>query len=171
MLEASLLVHVLDVTHPNAFQQAKTVHSIIAELGADELPMITALNKVDRLGDDVSPEQLRTDMGLSDNYVPISAQTGVGVDLLTDRIAQALARAARLRHPLFIVRVSPRRVHRLVSQRLYCSLASRPVGHSPRIALPDMWPPAPLVRERPSPQLDCAARPMPLLRASQSRWS
>jgi GTPase len=91
VLEASLLIHVLDVTHSNAFQQAQTVHSIIAELGADELPMITALNKVDRLGDGVSPEQLRTDMGLSDNYVPISAQTGVGIDLLTDRIAQALA--------------------------------------------------------------------------------
>ncbi|MEX2426111.1 MAG: GTPase HflX [Thermomicrobiaceae bacterium] len=91
VLEASLLVHVLDVTHPNSFQQAQTVHSIIKELGADELPMITALNKVDRLGDDVSPDQLRLDLGLSDNYVPISAQEGIGIELLTDRIAEALA--------------------------------------------------------------------------------
>lgn len=91
VLEASLLVHVLDVTHPNAFQQAQTVHSIIEELGADELPMITALNKVDRLGDGVSPEQLRQDMGLSEKYVPISAQQGVGIDLLTNQIAEVLA--------------------------------------------------------------------------------
>jgi GTPase len=91
VLEASLLVHVLDVTHPNAFQQAQTVHSIIEDLGADDLPMITALNKVDRLGDDVSPEQLRQNMGLSENYVPISAQNGIGIDLLTNRIAEALA--------------------------------------------------------------------------------
>jgi GTPase len=91
VLEASLLVHVLDVTHPNAYQQAQTVHSIIEDLGADDLPMITALNKVDRLGDDVSPEQLRQDMTLSDNYVPVSAQQGIGLDLLTDRIAQVLA--------------------------------------------------------------------------------
>jgi GTPase len=90
VLEASLLVHVLDVTHPNAFQQAKTVHSIIEELGADDLPMITALNKVDRLGDDVSPDQLRQDMGLSEHYVPISAQNGIGIDLLTQRIAEEL---------------------------------------------------------------------------------
>jgi GTPase len=91
VLEATLLVHVLDVTHPNAFQQAQTVHSIIEELGADDLPMITALNKVDRLGDNVSPEQLRLDMGLSENYVPISAQDGIGIDLLTDQIAASLA--------------------------------------------------------------------------------
>jgi GTPase len=91
VLEASLLVHVLDVTHPNAFQQAQTVHSIIEDLGADELPMITALNKVDRLGEDVSPEQLKQDMGLSSNYVPISAHQGIGVDLLTSQIAEVLA--------------------------------------------------------------------------------
>ncbi|TVR72832.1 MAG: GTPase HflX [Sphaerobacteraceae bacterium] len=91
VLEATLLVHVLDVTHPNAFQQAQTVHSIIEDLGADDLPMITALNKVDRLGDDVSPEQLRENMGLSEHYVPISAHKGVGIDLLTDRIAGMLS--------------------------------------------------------------------------------
>lgn len=91
VLEASLLLHVLDVTHPNAFQQAQTVHSIIEDLGADDLPMITALNKVDRLGDDVSPEQLRQDMGLSEQYVPISAQKGIGIDLLTRQIADVLA--------------------------------------------------------------------------------
>lgn len=91
VLEASLLVHVLDITHPNSFQQAQTVHSIIEELGADELPMITALNKVDRLGDHISPEQLKEDMGLSDNYVPISAHQGIGLDLLTEQIADVLA--------------------------------------------------------------------------------
>lgn len=90
VLEASLLVHVLDVTHPNAFQQAQTVHSIINELGADHIPMITALNKVDRLGDQVEPEQLRENMGLSENYVPISAQNGIGLDLLTGQIAEEL---------------------------------------------------------------------------------
>jgi GTPase len=91
VLEATLLVHVLDVTHPNAFQQAETVHSIIEELGADDLPMVTALNKVDRLGNGISPDQLREDMGLSESYVPISAQNGIGLELLTDRIAGALA--------------------------------------------------------------------------------
>lgn len=90
VLEASLLVHVLDVTHPNAFQQAKTVHSIVNELGADHIPMITALNKVDRLGDNVEPDQLRQNMGLSENYVPISAQNGIGLDLLAERIAGEL---------------------------------------------------------------------------------
>lgn len=91
VLEASLLVHVLDVTHPNAFQQAQTVHSIVEDLGASEIPMITALNKVDKLGDDISPEQLRQDMGLSEKYVPISAHEGIGIDLLTGQIAEMLA--------------------------------------------------------------------------------
>jgi GTPase len=90
VLEASLLVHVLDITHPNASEQARTVHSIIEELGADDLPMVTALNKIDRIGDDVSPDRLRENLGLSENYVPISAQNGIGLDLLTERIAEEL---------------------------------------------------------------------------------
>ena len=49
--EADLLLHVVDITHECAQEQVAAVMSVLAELGATELPIVTALNKVDRLGD------------------------------------------------------------------------------------------------------------------------
>jgi GTP-binding protein HflX len=47
--EATVLVHVVDVTHPNAAEQVATVRAVLEELGADDKPLVTALNKVDAL--------------------------------------------------------------------------------------------------------------------------
>ena len=48
--EATVLVHVLDVTHPNAREHMATVTEVLEDLGADDKPVIVALNKVDRAG-------------------------------------------------------------------------------------------------------------------------
>jgi GTP-binding protein HflX len=90
--EAALLVHVLDITHPNAAEQAETVRSVLVELGAGEKPVVTALNKIDRLGDGATPAALARDLALADDYVPISAQSGAGLDLLLERIESTLTR-------------------------------------------------------------------------------
>lgn len=50
--EADLLLHVVDVTHPNAIEQAKAVEQTLAELNITDIPMVVALNKIDRLDDD-----------------------------------------------------------------------------------------------------------------------
>lgn len=89
---ADVLVHVLDITHPNAAEHADTVREILNELGAGEKPVITALNKIDRLGDGASPESLVNDLDLSRDYVPLSAHTRVGLDLLSQRLDDLLAR-------------------------------------------------------------------------------
>ena len=47
--EATVLMHVVDITHPNAPEQMQTVIDVLEELGADDKPMVRALNKVDRL--------------------------------------------------------------------------------------------------------------------------
>ncbi len=47
--EATVLLHVVDATHPNAAEQMTTVLAVLEELGVDDRPMITALNKMDRL--------------------------------------------------------------------------------------------------------------------------
>lgn len=96
ILEASLLIHVMDATHPKASEQAQTVHSVLEDLGADDRPMITALNKIDRLGDDVAPEQLMEDLALPSSYVPISAKTDAGLDVLLERIEETLSEERRL---------------------------------------------------------------------------
>jgi GTP-binding protein HflX len=53
--EADLLVHVVDVVHPDAVEQAETVERVLRELGMVELPMVVAANKIDLLPGYVPP--------------------------------------------------------------------------------------------------------------------
>jgi GTP-binding protein HflX len=92
IVEATLLVHVLDITHPNASEQTETVREVLAELGAGEKPVVTALNKIDRLGPAATPDALAEQLALTADYVPISAQTGDGLDDLLGRLDEVLAR-------------------------------------------------------------------------------
>jgi GTPase len=88
--EADLLLHVLDVTHPNARQQAQAVQDTLDELNVHDLPMITALNKVDALTEDGAADA-RTRLGeIFDDGVPISALTGQGVGNLLVRVSESL---------------------------------------------------------------------------------
>jgi GTPase len=78
--EADLLVHLVDITHPNAQAQAKAVLQMLAEIEADHIPVVTALNKIDRLAD---PERARSVLAGFPNSVAISALQGDGLpDLL-----------------------------------------------------------------------------------------
>jgi len=99
--EADLLIHVLDFTHPNAQEQSETVETVLKELGADNKPRLVALNKIDMLvekdglEEEKGPpqsfsEKLATQFELPPDYIPISAQSGLGLDLLLTRIEQAL---------------------------------------------------------------------------------
>ena len=98
--EASVLLHVVDVTHPNAAEQADTVRRVLEDLGADDKPVVVALNKVDALlpGDGAvdrpaAAEAARTraaELGLPADAVPISAQHGWGFDTLLAQAEAAL---------------------------------------------------------------------------------
>ena len=78
--EADLLVHMVDITHPNALEQAESVQKTLQEIGAELIPAITALNKIDRLDDPAAAREALQDFP---NAVAISAITGEGIpDLL-----------------------------------------------------------------------------------------
>jgi len=89
--EADLLLHVVDVSSPHALAQALTVYSILAQLGADEKRVVTALNKCELVDEDALAEY-REDFP---NPVPISAAQGLNLDLLRERIADVLAAGFR----------------------------------------------------------------------------
>ncbi len=91
--EASVLLHVLDITHPNAPEQAETVRMILEELGVADKPTITALNKIDGLDTGTTPSEIRDDLNLPEDYVPISARDGTGLDVLLTRIEETVARS------------------------------------------------------------------------------
>lgn len=49
VVEADLLLHVVDVSHPNAAQHIEAVEDTLAEIDASSMPRILVLNKTDRL--------------------------------------------------------------------------------------------------------------------------
>lgn len=86
--EADLLIHVLDISSPAALGRYRTVLSVLKEVGADQVPIITALNKIDRLDSPASLPELSTEFP---EGVGISALTGEGVVALLDLVEKTLA--------------------------------------------------------------------------------
>lgn len=91
--EAAVLLHVLDISHPNAPEQSETVREVLAELNVVGKPMVTALNKIDMLEEHADPGAVADDLNLPDDYVPISAMQNLGIDVLLARIEEALGLA------------------------------------------------------------------------------
>ena len=78
--ESDLLLHVVDISHPNALNQFESVQQTLDELGAHHIPVITALNKVDQLRNPASAREVVS--GVS-KAVTVSALDGTGLkDLL-----------------------------------------------------------------------------------------
>lgn len=77
--EADLLLHVVDISHPNVMAQFQSVQQTLNEIGASHIPVVTALNKVDRLKD---PQQAAEITAQFSHAVAISATKGTGMDSL-----------------------------------------------------------------------------------------
>jgi GTP-binding protein HflX len=88
--EADLLVHVVDLSHPAAEAQAAAVLATLEEIGAGDLPIITALNKIDLIADD--PLVAEAVDGY-DRAIPVSALTGEGMAALLRAIEDELDRS------------------------------------------------------------------------------
>ena len=85
---ADLLLHVIDVSNPEWQLQAQVVESLIAELGAGELPRIDVFNKYDRLpAGEIMPH--------GEDICAISARTGEGVEQLLELIGRKLNKGVR----------------------------------------------------------------------------
>ena len=85
--EADLLLHVVDISHPNAMAQFKAVEQTLKEIGAEHIPVITALNKVDRLKD---PDAARAVLQQYPQAVAISASKGLGIADLIQKVKEEL---------------------------------------------------------------------------------
>jgi GTP-binding protein HflX len=85
--EADLLLHVVDVTHPNVEAQAEAVRKTLDDIGVGRTRMVTALNKTDLLEDvDNAKERLEE----FEQAVLISARTGEGLPVLLESIEHEL---------------------------------------------------------------------------------
>ncbi len=89
LIESDLLLHVVDVTHPQAMRQAEAVRGTLEEIGAAGMPVVSVLNKIDRLPTPEAVSSL-TKMAEFPNSVSISALTGEGVESLLTCIGRVL---------------------------------------------------------------------------------
>ena len=85
--EADLLLHLVDISHPNALNQFEVVQQTLEKIGAGHIPIITALNKVDLLK---QPEQAQETLHSYPKAVAISGLEGSGLPDLLRLIQQEL---------------------------------------------------------------------------------
>ena len=86
VVEADLLVHVIDGSHPRWSEQMAAVEDVLVELGAAETLRINAINKIDR----ITREALRDIEAEVPGAIPISALRRLGLVNLLRTIAQRL---------------------------------------------------------------------------------
>lgn len=85
--EADLLLHVLDITHPNVLAQAEAVFKTLDDINASHIPVINVFNKIDLLSD---PEKIQTRLNAFPNSTAISALTGIGIEDMLNLVNQQL---------------------------------------------------------------------------------
>lgn len=87
VVEADLLLHVVDASHPRAWDHADVVEDTLAELEASRIPKVLVLNKIDR-GDTVQGLDF-SELGYR-HVIKTSATAGTGLDELLAAIEQVL---------------------------------------------------------------------------------
>jgi GTPase len=110
--ECDLLLHVVDVAHPQYEDHIRTVQSTLQELGVAEKPTLMVYNKIDlyreRVFDDLLDADTRRTLEteLRDNllhaygeHVFISAHTKEGIDALRERMTRLIKEAYVIRYP------------------------------------------------------------------------
>ena len=83
VIEADLILHVVDASDPDAALRMDAVRAVIAEIGAGGVPVIVVLNKADRVTDTMELQALRN---AEPGAVLVSARTGQGLDELAARV-------------------------------------------------------------------------------------
>ena len=88
VIEADLLLHIVDAANPSRFDQMKDVEDVLAEIGADNIPQLIVYNKIDNLTDQ-HPQHRQTADGQM-TAVWLSAATGAGIEHLQQALQQRL---------------------------------------------------------------------------------
>jgi GTP-binding protein HflX len=92
VVQADLLLHVVDLSHPQVEEQIQAVNAVLAEIGAGGKPTIMVLNKLDRLNPGEAGARGALNR-LQENHphaVAISATMGEGIPSLLAEISTQL---------------------------------------------------------------------------------
>jgi len=87
VVQADLLLHVVDASHPQVDEQIVAVNSVLSEIGAGDKPTMMVFNKVDQLNGGGTLARLRE---MYANSVAISATKGTGIEELLAEIGSQI---------------------------------------------------------------------------------
>lgn len=102
IMEADVILHVVDVSHPNVLAQIEAVEDTLAEIDIPRMPQILAWNKMDKLGPD--EQATMPVIASAEDYVKqvqTSALQKQGIDDLLQAVEEALA--SRLRNHRLLI--------------------------------------------------------------------
>ncbi|XP_071693783.1 uncharacterized protein [Rutidosis leptorrhynchoides] len=85
--ESSLLVHVIDISHPLADQQIEAVEKVLSELDSSSIPKLMVWNKIDKASDS---EKLKLMANMIEDTICISALNGSGLDEFCHAVQEKL---------------------------------------------------------------------------------
>jgi GTPase len=111
--ESDVLLHVVDISHPQYEEQLQVVNKTLAELGAAEKPMVTIFNKMDQFEKNTFDPWLEADIKqqilqelkerwqneTKDNCVFVSATEKTNIDGLRQTILHKVREMYRIRYP------------------------------------------------------------------------
>lgn len=80
---ADVIIHVIDISNPEALEQAHTVEKVLSEIGILNKPIVLALNKSDM----TDPKSL---LPMTDKHVFVSAKNRTNLDLLINAVLESL---------------------------------------------------------------------------------
>lgn len=93
VVEADLLLHVVDVTHPQAEHHIDSVNVVLKEIGAEDKPTLLIFNKIDAFD---RGEHAGHWLARFERSFALSGKTGEGFDVLFDELGTALRPIRRL---------------------------------------------------------------------------
>ena len=104
VVEADLLLHVVDISHPDHEEQIAAVNRILGEIGAADKPVIMVYNKIDQVHNDECEEEITEGQELLASHYPlptiaISAINKIGIDTLRDLLYSEVSRIHAIRYP------------------------------------------------------------------------
>lgn len=83
---ADIILHVCDISDPEAAEKAQTTQTLLAELGCGEIPVLNVLNKCDLVENNIPEDE---------DTVKICAKSGEGFDKLLETVARKLPESSR----------------------------------------------------------------------------
>ncbi|KAF5740797.1 putative GTP-binding protein 6-like isoform X1 [Tripterygium wilfordii] len=85
--ESSLLVHVVDISHPLVEQQINAVDKVLSELDISSIPKLIVWNKIDKVSD---PQKMKLEAEKREDVVCVSALNGEGLDEFCNAVQKKL---------------------------------------------------------------------------------